>query len=78
MRAASAMSWAVIAVMPSRYTSSATTRELNAIEARIAHLAAASNPSTSAVGSASAYPSDWASARAWSNDHPCSDICVRM
>ena len=70
------MSWGVIRAIPSRYTSSATTRVLNAIEARIAHLAAASKPSMSAVGSASAYPNRCASARASSNVHPCSDICV--
>ena len=39
---ASAMSCGVIAAMPSRKTSPATTRALNAIDARIAHFAAAS------------------------------------
>ena len=48
------MSSGVTFAMPSRYTSLATTRALNAIDARIAHLAAASCPSTSALGSASA------------------------
>jgi hypothetical protein len=67
----------VIRAIPSRYTSLATTRVLNAIEARIAHLAAASNPSTSAVGSASAYPRRCASVSAASNVHPRSDICVK-
>ena len=37
--------------MPSRYTSPATTRAPNAIDAMIAAFAAASNPSMSAVGS---------------------------
>ena len=54
--AAHSTSSAVIAVMPSRCTSSSGTRMWNASEARIAALAAASKPSTSAVGSASAYP----------------------
>ena len=49
-----ATSVAVISVMPSRCTSAAVTRLWNAIPARIAALAAASKPSTSAVGSASA------------------------
>ena len=45
---------AVTSEMPSRWTSSAVTREWKARLARIAALAAASKPSTSAVGSASA------------------------
>ncbi len=49
-----AMSPAVTPVMPSRNTSAAVTRVWNASEARIAAFAAASKPSTSAVGSASA------------------------
>ena len=48
------MSAAVTSEMPSRCTSAAVTREWKASEARIAAFAAASNPSTSAVGSASA------------------------
>ena len=48
--------------MPSEKTSSAVTRELNAMEAKMAIFAAASNPSTSAVGSASANPRACASA----------------
>ena len=53
-RRADATSAAVTSAMPSRCTSAATTRVWNARLARIAALAAASNPSTSAVGSASA------------------------
>ncbi len=49
-----ATSAAVTSVMPSRCTSAAVTRVWNASEARMAALAAASKPSTSAVGSASA------------------------
>ena len=48
------MSAAVTSVMPSRYTSAAVTGVWKARLARMAALAAASNPSTSAVGSASA------------------------
>ena len=48
------MSAEVIPVMPSRYTSAPVTRVWNARLAKIAALAAASKPSTSAVGSASA------------------------
>ena len=48
------MSAAVTSVMPSRWTSAAVTREWKASDARMAALAAASKPSTSAVGSASA------------------------
>ena len=48
------MSAAVTSEMPSRCTSAAVTREWKASEARIAAFAAASKPSTSAVGSASA------------------------
>ena len=51
---AAATSAAVTSVMPSRYTSAAVTRVWKASAARIAALAAASKPSTSAVGSASA------------------------
>ena len=47
-----------------------STRASNAIDARIAHFAAASNPSTSAVGSASAYPRRCASASASSKPQP--------
>ena len=54
MAFALAMSAAVTAPMPSRYTSAAVTRVWNARPARIAALAAASKPSTSAEGSASA------------------------
>ncbi len=75
---ADAMSSPVMPVMPSRYTSLATTRAPNAIEAMIAALAAASKPSTSAVGSASANPSRCASASASANDVPSSVIPVRM
>ena len=53
-RRATAMSPAVIPLMPSWYTSPATTLAPKAIEAMIAALAPASNPSTSAVGSRSA------------------------
>ena len=48
------MSASVISLIPSRYTSPATTRAPNAIDAMIAVFAAASKPSTSAVGSRSA------------------------
>ena len=48
------MSAAVTSVMPSRCTSAAVTGVWKARPARIAALAAASKPSTSAVGSASA------------------------
>ena len=51
---AEAMSEEVTSVIPSRYTSAAVTRVWKARLARIAALAAASKPSTSAVGSASA------------------------
>ena len=44
----------VTSVMPSRCTSAAVTRVWKARAARMAALAAASKPSTSAVGSASA------------------------
>ena len=53
-----------MAVMPSVCTWSMTTRELKAMDARMAILAAASKPSTSAEGSASANPAAWASASA--------------
>ena len=52
--AAEATSLAVTSAMPSRCTSAAVTRVWKARLARIAALAAASKPSTSAVGSASA------------------------
>ena len=58
---AASMSAAVTPVIPSRWTSALLTRVWNARLARIAAFAAASNPSTSAVGSASAYPRAWAS-----------------
>lgn len=61
---ADAKSAAVTSVMPSRYTSSRRTRVWKAIPARMAALAAASKPSTSAVGSASAYPRAVASSSA--------------
>ena len=48
------MSVAVTSVMPSRCTSAAVTGVWKARLARMAAFAAASNPSTSAVGSASA------------------------
>ena len=54
MSAADATSAAVTSEMPSRCTSAAVTRVWKASEAKMAALAAASNPSTSAVGSASA------------------------
>ena len=69
---------AVTSVMPSRCTSEAVTREWNASEARIAAFAAASNPSMSAVGSASAYPSSWASSSASVNPAPELSIRSRM
>ena len=50
----------------------------NAIVAMIAAFAAASWPSTSAVGSGSAYPSRCASASASANDEPSSAMRVRM
>ena len=51
---AAATSVALTPVIPSRCTSAALTRVWKASEARIAAFAAASKPSTSAVGSASA------------------------
>ena len=57
-------------VIPSVYTSSNVTLEWNAIDAMIATLRPASRPSISAVGSASAYPSSVASARASLNSIP--------
>jgi hypothetical protein len=51
---AAAMSSAVMDEMPSQWTSSAVTRVWNASDDRIAAFEAASWPSTSAVGSASA------------------------
>ena len=65
-------------VIPSVYTSSNVTLELNAIDAMIAILRPASYPSISAVGSASAYPSSVASANASSNSIPSCVIFVRM
>ena len=76
--AADAMSASVIPLIPSRYTSPATTRAPNAIDAMIAVLAAASKPSTSAVGSRSAYPRPCASASASLNDAPDSAMRLRM
>ena len=58
------MSDVVTPLMPSWYTSPATTRAPKAIEAMIAAFAPASKPSTSAVGSRSANPRRCASARA--------------
>jgi len=69
---------AVTSVMPSRCTSAAPTRVWNASEARIAALAAASNPSTSAVGSASAYPRSVASSSASAKPAPVASIAERM
>ena len=70
MSLADATSAAVTSAMPSRCTSEAVTRVWKASLARIAALAAASKPSTSAVGSASAYPSAWASSSASENPAP--------
>ena len=56
MSAAERTSAAVTSLMPSRCTSSIVTRVWKASSARIAALAAASKPSMSAVGSASAKP----------------------
>ena len=64
--------------MPWTSTSASVTRVWKAIEARIAAFAAASSPSTSAVGSASAYPRACASARASANEAPVDSIWVRM
>ena len=64
--------------MPSRCTSAAVTRVWKARLARIAALAAASKPSTSAVGSASAYPSSWASSSASAKPAPEVSILSRM
>ena len=50
----------------------------NASRARMQSLARASNPSTSADGFASAYPSRCASFKTSSNDDPCFSISVRM
>ena len=72
------MSAAVTSVMPSRWTSAAVTRVWKARLARIAALAAASKPSTSAVGSASAYPRSWASSSASSKPAPVVSILSRM
>ena len=58
------ISFAVMLVIPSVYTSLKVTRELNAIDAIIAIFLPASYPSTSAVGSASAYPNSVALASA--------------
>ena len=73
-----AMSAGVTPVIPSRCTSAAPTRVWNARPARMAALAAASNPSTSAVGSASAYPSACASSSASVKLAPVVSILVRM
>ena len=72
------MSAAVTLLIPSWYTSPATTLAPNAIVAMIAALAPASKPSTSAVGSRSANPRSWASASASPYAAPCSVIFVRM
>ena len=61
MSRAASKSIVVTLRMPSVCTSSMVTRELNAMDARMAIFAAASNPSTSAVGSASAKPFSCAS-----------------
>ena len=60
-RLAYATSAALTPLMPSRCTSASTMSLPNASEARMAALAAASCPSTSAVGSRSARPSSLAS-----------------
>ena len=54
------------------------TRVWKARLARIAAFAAASKPSTSAVGSASAYPSSWASASVSAKPAPAESILSRM
>src|SRR5712692_4084547 len=72
------MSRALTWVIPSRWTSPATTRALKQMLARIETLAAGSKPSMSAVGSNSVYPRRLASARAWSNSMPSVLIRVRM
>ena len=54
------------------------TRVWKARLARIAAFAAASKPSTSAVGSASAYPSSCARARVSANPAPSVSILSRM
>ena len=72
------ISVAVILVIPSVYTSSKVTRELKAALARIATFLPASSPSTSAVGSLSAYPSSCASFRASANSMPFWLILVRI
>ena len=64
--------------IPSYRTWSRWTGVSNASRARIAILAAASRPSTSSDGSASAYPSRCASASASSNAIPVRAISVRM
>ena len=64
MSRAASISTGEIFVMPSVKTSSKVTRELKAMEAKMAIFAAASNPPTSAVGSASAKPFCCASCRA--------------
>ena len=69
------MSAVVTPVMPSRCTSAAVTAVWKASPARIAALAAASNPSTSAVGSASAYPRVWASSSA--SPKPAPEVSIR-
>ena len=63
--------------IPTASTSAGVTREPNATVARIAIFAAASAPSTSSVGSASAYPSRCASASASAYSAPAS-MRVRM
>ena len=61
-----------------RFTSAAVTGVWKARLARMAAFAAASNPSTSAVGSASAYPSAVASSSASENPAPVSSMDERM
>ena len=68
---------ALTSVMPSRWTSLPRTRVWKANEARMAALAAASKPSTSAVGSASAYPRAWACSTASLKPAPEESILSR-
>ena len=74
MARAADTSAAETSVMPSRCTSAAATRVWKASEARIAAFAAASKPSTSAVGSASAYPRACACSTASANPAPVVSI----
>jgi hypothetical protein len=75
---ADAMSAAVTSVMPSRCTSAAVTFEWKASPARMQAFAAASKPSTSAVGSGSAYPSACASSSDSAKSAPEVSIRSRM